>query len=113
MLLDGKWLNDRIVTAAQNLIKESYPSSRGLQDVSLGLVLGFNVCKTDFIQILHTGKDHWVTLSTIGCEPGHVDVFDSMVPATELTQSMELQIAALLHTDRKEITVTYVTALTL
>ena len=98
------WLNDKIVTAAQKLIKKAYPHLGGLQDVMLGEILGFNFCTEEFIQILYTGSSHWVTISTIGCQSGCVDVFDNMTPS--LTESMEMQIAALLHTDKEKITVT-------
>ncbi len=51
----------------------------------------------EFVQILHTGRGHWVTVSTIGCQQAEVDIFDSASPA--LNSCLENQIAALLHTD--------------
>ena len=30
------------------------------------------------IQILHTGSDHWVCVSSIGCQPGFVNLYDSL-----------------------------------
>lgn len=59
--------------------------------------------RTDFVQILHTGRGHWVTISTIGCSEAEVDIFDSARPA--LNSSLENQIAALLHTKQDAITV--------
>ena len=47
----------------------------------LSLLLGFHVIKKEFVQVLHTGRGHWVTISTIDCANGEVDVFDSMPPA--------------------------------
>ncbi len=38
----------------------------GFQDTRLGQCCGFNVEPAEFIQILHNGKDHWMTISTIG-----------------------------------------------
>ena len=38
----------------------------------------FDVVSGEFIQILHTGSDHWVCISSIGCLPGKVHLFDSL-----------------------------------
>ena len=32
----------------------------------------------EFIQILHTGSDHWVCVSSIGCQPGFVNLYGSL-----------------------------------
>ena len=104
MLLNGGWLNDKIIEAGQKLIKEAFPAIAGLQQVNLGQTLAFDVVKEEFVQVLHTGFGHWLTISTIGCKEGSVDVFDSMAPA--LNSQLELQIAAILHSQRKKITVT-------
>ena len=32
----------------------------------------------EFIQILHTGNSHWVCVSSIGCLPGIVNLYDSL-----------------------------------
>ena len=33
---------------------------------------------SDFVEILHTGSDHWVCISSLGCMPGMVNVYDSL-----------------------------------
>ena len=58
------WLNDNIVDAAQILLENVCPI-QGLQKVSLGLTLIFEVQRGEFIQILNTGAGHWVTISLI------------------------------------------------
>ncbi len=90
------------------LIKKCYPQVKGLQDVSLGQTLAFDVeCRGGFVQILHTGKGHWLTISTVDCDAdgdeckAYVDVFDSMPPA--ITTSLENQIAALICTKKAAI----------
>ena len=30
------------------------------------------------MQLLHTGSDHWVCISSIGCVPGDVNLYDSL-----------------------------------
>ena len=38
----------------------------------------FDVVSGEFIQILHTGSDHWVCISSIGCFPWTVNLYDSL-----------------------------------
>ena len=90
VLLNGDWLNDKLINAGQMLIKESYPQVYGFKDASLGQTLGFDVLTEEFVQVLHTGRGHWVTISTIGCSIAEVDIFDSMPPA--ISSSLQNQI---------------------
>lgn len=66
-MLSGRWLTGAIINTAQMLIKKAYPVADGFQDVLLGQTLGFEVKSSEFIQVLHTGRGHWLTISTIGC----------------------------------------------
>lgn len=68
------WLNCDIVQAAQHV----NPLIEGLQRPTLGRVRNFNVVSGEFIQILHTGSNHWVCISNIGCLPGKVHLYDSL-----------------------------------
>lgn len=105
-LLSGDWLTDHLVNEGQRLIKKKYHAN-GLQDVSLGNTLAFNVMgREKFIQVLHTGKSHWITISNIGCQSNEMDVFDCMHPV--VTSRLQMQIAALLCTKEKSVTVRYV-----
>ncbi len=60
ILLSNDWLDDKLVNAGQALIKELFPNVCGLQDVSLGQTLAFDVMKEGFVQVLHTGRGHCV-----------------------------------------------------
>ena len=111
VLLNGEWLSDILVNAGQKLIQQAHPHVHGLQDVALGHTLAFDVMKGEFVQVLHSGKGHWVTVSTIGCQTAEIDVFDSMCPA--LTGTLQRQIAALLCTQQDVITVRYIDACSL
>ena len=55
-----------IVQGAQMLLREVNPLLEGLQRPTLGRVRNFDVVLGEFIQILHTGSDHWVCISSIG-----------------------------------------------
>ena len=101
ILQSNRWLNDRIVNAAQNLLKEANPAVPGLQDVTCGLIMSFTVEAGEFVQILHNGKDHWVMISTIGLNHPEVAVYDSLYPSVPTT--IKMQIATLLLTQQPAI----------
>ena len=72
------WLTGDIIQSAQVLIKQVNPALEGLQRPILGRVRNFDVVSGEFVQILHTGSDHWVCVSSIGCQPGLVNLYDSL-----------------------------------
>ena len=97
------WITDGIVNAAQGLIREQFPALPGLQDVGLGLVMSFDIQEGEFVQILHTGYDHWLTISTVGVKHPQINVYDSLYDC--LGKMTEAQIATLLCTQEKMIEV--------
>ena len=106
ILLGGEWLNDKIMNACQELIKSNYPQVLGLQDVACGRTLSYEVQTGEFVQIIHTGRGHWIAISTIGCGSAEVDVFDSMSPV--ISSSLQNQVASLLCSKSSIITLRYV-----
>ena len=98
---NGEWLSDRIIDVGQKLLKQKFPHVAGLQCTCLGQKLQFAVQTTEFIQILHNGSGHWVTISNIGCVAGEVRLFDSL--SVKPTTYLEGQIASLVHTDKKSL----------
>ena len=96
-------LNDSIINASQQLLKELFPFLPGLQGVELGAIMGFEVEAGEFVQIVHNGKNHWLLVSTLGVEHPTVRVYDSMY--NSLGSHTQNQIAALLHTDRSSISI--------
>ena len=72
------WPNGDIVQAAQVLIQDINPLLEGLQCPTLGRVRNFDIVSGEFLQILHTGSNHWVCISNIGCLPGKVHLYDSL-----------------------------------
>jgi hypothetical protein len=72
------WLTSDIIHAAQVLLQEVNPAVEGFQRPTLGPVRNFAVVTAEFIQILHSGRDHWVCISSIGCLPGIVHLYDSL-----------------------------------
>ena len=80
----GDWLNDRIIDAAQTLLKRQFPYRSGFDTVLKAANLSFDSCpNTPFIQIVNRTAmkgegSHWLTLSTIDCKLGNeVKIYDS------------------------------------
>ena len=76
------------------LLKQLNPNIEGFQLTTLGPVKNFDVIGGEFIQMLHTGGNHWVCMSSIGCQKGHVNLNDSLYhdiisdEVTEQTKSL-------------------------
>ena len=81
MVASPKWLTDKIIMAAQMLILQHFPTMSGLQPPPLQEVLALKVYSGEFIQIVNIRNNHWCVVSTVGCENGVVNVYDSMYPS--------------------------------
>ena len=121
IILEGKWLNDEIVHAAQ-LLMENDPDLLpvgSLQNPILSQAYAFDIVSGECVQILHSGKNlivnfdllqyyydiiflqmenmHWVTISTVGQPHLCVKVYDSLY--NKLPFETKDQVAALMHTE--------------
>ncbi len=104
----GKWLTDDIIDAGQKILaaqfKEKYGNA-GFQSVVLGHTFSFKVESEDFVQILHDGHNHWLTISTVGAPPSSVLLYDSMyATAGRATQS---QAASMMMVADQTLTLTF------
>ena len=61
-------LTDRRIEMAQELLQGQLPHIGGLMSPSISTVRQFLEMSQEFVQVLHTGGLHWVTVSTIGCK---------------------------------------------
>ena len=68
-----KWLDDRIINHAQELIKRRYKDTDGLQDPSLQR---FATVDGKFVQVLFVNNDHWICVA--GNKNNEVSVYDSV-----------------------------------
>lgn len=98
------WLSDKIIDAAQTTLREQF-GIPGFQSVNHGQTCSFDVEPNEFIQILHNGHDHWLTISTIGSKHPGVFVYDSLY--SEASDELQQQIACLLHTQEPGIMVKF------
>ena len=94
-------LTDNIIDAAQTLLRQAFPVLSGLQSVTCGLTMNFDIEPAEFVQIIHNGRGHWLTISTIGTSHPDVHVYDSMYPSAGTL--VKAQTAALLHTESPAI----------
>ena len=72
------WLTDKIIAAAQMLMLQHFPHMAGLQPPTLQKVFAFQVHSGEFVQIIHVRHSHWCVVSTVDCDSGVVNVYDSL-----------------------------------
>ena len=60
----------------------------------------------EFIQCLHINENHWITVSTVGCPPATIKVYDTMHGT--LSTASKVIVADMMHVNDKYITVEYV-----
>ena len=110
IIMNGEWLNDNIINAAQCLMKHDLDllPVGSLQNPLLGQTVEFDVISDESVQILHSGGNHWITISTVGTKHPTVKVFDSLY--NELPWETKEQIAALLQTKESTITLEFANA---
>ena len=68
--------------------------------------LNFESLNSDFVQILNYGRNHWICVPTVGCQPGKINVFDSMHTG-DIPLSTKEAIASLLCTTKKSISLVF------
>lgn len=109
ILSDRGWLDDNVINAAQSLLKDQYGTA-GLQKTTLGYHLQYDVMRREFVQVVYNGKNHWLTLSTIGLQESTatVNVYDSLY--TSLSTSTKMQVCALLCTMNSSIDFRFIDA---
>ena len=105
-LTKGNWLTDDVINAAQNLLKRAYPHVGGLQDTILAETLALDVQEGEFVQVLNMSGCHLITVSNIGCQPGFVNIYDS-IPSYYVPTRLKEQIAAMLFSKEKEFTLEF------
>ena len=71
--------------------KTSNPNMGGLQRPALGAQLAMEPEAGESIQILCIHNNHWICVSTVGCQPSMINVFDSM-QATVSAPTLPLHI---------------------
>lgn len=60
------------------LLNQKNPNVQGLQRANYATTLTFEVVSLDCVQIINLYKNHWITLSTFGCNVSEVNICDSL-----------------------------------
>jgi len=90
MIGDGM-LTDDVINGFMQLMKHCFPNVLGLQDTLLGQKRQFDILKNnEFVQVLHTGSMLWISISTLGCKTGEVNVFDSLYSGINLHTRIQI-----------------------
>ena len=100
-----RWLDDDIITASQNLLSKQFTKVGGFQAPSLAQKFAMEPKTGEFVQVLNVSGNHWITISTIGCKPGSLRVYDSM--HLKLSSFTKKVVADLMMTKDRAISVTY------
>ena len=68
--------------------------------------ISFKASQGEGVQVLHSGGNHWLTVSTVGVKATNVvRIYDSL--GTPLPSQTRRQIAILMKTTEKSITIEY------
>ena len=70
------WLDDHIITAALYMLKQQHPSIDGFQPPALSQNFSIIPPQEQFVQIINVNKNHWIALSTVGCQKACIKIFD-------------------------------------
>ena len=82
LYLPSAWLNDRIIDAAQEMLKRQFPHIWSLDTCLKASNLTFKKARGNFIQIVNRdpqkGGSHWLTLSTMKVKSSNeIKIYDS------------------------------------
>lgn len=72
----GAELHDLHIEMYQKLLKIQFPNLMGLS--SSLKVLPMGSWTDNYVQVYHCRSNHWITVSTLGCKDGEINVYDSM-----------------------------------
>ena len=59
------WLTDKHMSVANQILQRDHPLADGLQDTLLQQNLAWQQPTSQYVQILHVNKSHWITISNI------------------------------------------------
>ena len=101
------WLDDLIIIAAQYMLKQQRPSIDGFQPPALSQNFSMIPPQDQFVPIINVNKNHWIALSTVGCQKACIKIFDCN-GGKELPKPTLKLISALLQTQENQFSVEFV-----
>ena len=95
------WLDCTIIQQVHACLQKVNPFIEGFQRPTP--VRNFDIMTGEFVQILHTGPSQWVCISSVGCQPNVVNLFDSL--SHDITErEVKEQVESLMADSNVEIT---------
>ena len=85
----------------QHIIGRHTGKSR-YRKIAMAQTLAFTIQKGEFVQLLNVSGCHWITISTLECQQGVVNVYDS-IPSCSVPLRNKEQIATIICTQAEEI----------
>ena len=101
MIITRKELTHHIIGTAHTVLHKQFLTALGLENTTLGPVLGFSVHRGAFSQILNTGTHHWLLVSNVGCS---ISLYDCMYHG-RIRTSTKKQILSLLFEQSSSVTI--------
>lgn len=102
----GEWLCDEVINATQLLLKNQHPNIGGFQSTLLANILAMDPQgNREFVQILNVQNNHWILISTVGCPPSTINVYDSM--HLSLSPRLKKLVADLMQSPSEKIVIRY------
>ena len=81
VISSGGQLTDKHINFALEILKKQFPSLNGLRcTLLLAKQNGISMLNSpsNYLQIVHARNNHWIVVSTLGCLPNHVKIYDSL-----------------------------------
>ena len=105
ILRSNKWLDDTLIDLGQRMLQQQFQYIGGFQSVVLAEKFALIPQLGEFIQVLNVANNHWIMISTVGCPPSTIDVYDSL-HGTLSSRSTRL-VADILHDKSQSFTIRY------
>ena len=106
LLSPRAWLDDELINAAQSMLKQQHPLMGGLQSPVLGDHLAMTPPDSEFVQVIIVNGDHWIAVSTVGCQPSTIKVFDSL--GGRLPKRSLKLVADLMQSQEKQLSIEFI-----
>jgi hypothetical protein len=72
-------LNDIIINCSQNILHHQFPQMTGFfLTLKLKTMESLGKWQENFLEVCHCRDDHWITVTTKGCNHGDVLVYDTL-----------------------------------
>lgn len=106
---NDSWLTDDEIDHTQGLLLQKFPQMPGLQNRMLfGPLHAPRVAAPakGFVQILNLNNSHWLCASTVGCEAGIINIYDSLYEGI-YSKKLLNELARMLHTSHSEMQINW------